>query len=341
MTKVRGQWIFGVYSGTMIEVKSYLGVRTADNFLNFQFHVEGPLTRFPEWSLSMKLMEPILQVAGTETRSIHAFPAEKISFQWKDDNRSYFFNLEGIGANLQRIPLQEGAEIKLIDRSHQALSSFGRLSFTSNLYAALRIEPGQYLEYYTDKQGHMPKKFRVSLMFTVTDRNSAVLMTHPVSFIVQIDPKLSDGHFVNVDPDFSIRFSPELAFARLRFRSPQDYQNGVSVQYRDAIQVHASTDYEIRVKSLDQNLHANSGKSLPLSVLSLKLTPGEDTKSKGKRRPFPIATYEQIFVEGSSKDKMILRNYHVEYSAKLNSEQLEKVRAGNYEVSLLYLLLPK
>lgn len=338
---LRAQVRLAAWSSNYVALSSYLGVQTADRFNTFQFMISGQSTHKPNWTFTVRLMEPILPVSGGSNVSGQPFPADKISLIWTGDNNSPNFFLDGIGANKNPIRLQSAGEVKLIDRGKQALSTHGGHSANYQLYAALKIDQGKYLDGFVSPNPYTHLRYRVSLLFTVYDEQGISMGSVPLDYDLQIRPRLTDGHLVDVEPDFSIRFLPEASQVRMQFLRAQDYKEGVRVQLNNAIQVNSNTDYEIRVKSMDPQFVSANGLTLPLSILTIKLLPGQGVEPVGSYPIISLSSMEQNLGNGRSQDKNIQRHYHLNYQAKLDSDQLSHIRTGNYEVSILYLLMPK
>ena len=332
---------FSAWSNNYIELRSYLGMQTLNRFNTFQFQVSGQHTFIPQWSLTVRLMEPIRVISGESNRGGKEFPAEKISLYWTEDNNDPDLFLQGIGANRNPIPLQSHGEVKLIDHANQSLSSHGEYHRNFQLYNALKIEPGRYLDKMVSASPYHHLRYKIALLFTLYNQEGVSLGTAPLEYVLQISPRLTDGHLIDIEPDFSIRFIPEASRVSLRFSTSEDYKEGVRFQASNALRITSNTDYEVKVKSMDSHFVSEKGTTLPLDILTLKLMPGQDAVHSGVFPKISLSANEQTLCYGQSADKDVARYYHLEYEAKLKPEQLMQIKKGSYDVSILYLLMPK
>lgn len=332
---------FSAWSNNYIELRSYLRMHTLNRFNTFQFQVSGLQTSIPDWSLTVRLLEPIRVISGESNRSGKEFPAEKISLYWTEDSNDPDFYLQGIGANRNPIHLQAHGEVKIISRGRQALSTHGSYYRNFQLYNALKIEPGKYLDEMVGANPYHHLRYKISLLFTLYNEDGVSLGTAPLDYMLQINPRLTDGHLVDIEPDFSIQFIPEANRANLRFLTADDYKEGVRFKSSNALRITSNTDYEVKVKSMDSHFQSTEGATLPLGILTVKLLPGQDALHAGFFPKISLSANEQTLGYGQSAEKDIARYYHLVYEAKLKPEQLSKIRDGTYEVSLIYLMIPK
>lgn len=334
---VYAQMQYTVWSTNYIYLNSYLGYQSPDRFNTVQFSLDDINYIKNNWSLSVRLLEPIKIINGTN-RSGKPFPTDKISLAWTGDNGDPNFRLSKIGASFENIVIPSSGEVFLINKSKQPLSTWSKYYTVYQLYGKLSIKGGRYLEDYlnTDKYAHAHYNFR--LLYTLYDSQLQTIASQIVPYDLHIPPQLSDGHLVDVKPDYSILINPEMQEVNLSFKNLIDYQQGVSKQIQSALVINANTDYEIRVKALENEIRSPHGESIPLDLLKLQFLPAQNTS--GTVMPFSLSTAEQAAFKGSSKDKNIERHIDLKYEISLPSSAIKKIKIDTYSVSLLYQLLP-
>ncbi len=323
-------------------ITSYLGKEGIERANGFQFDINGPQVNVNKWSLSVRLASPVQITDNGPSKSGGVFPMNKISFRWTVDNADPNMNLQNFGANLNEIILQEGNEIMLIDRARVPLHGRGKNYVQILLNSTLKIAAGKYLENYqsaVSKWAYI--KYKVPLVYTLYDEQKNVLGMRQIDYLIQIAPDLTDGHMVDVEPEYSLVLGTEAANATLRFLTTKDYLEGVSLNLENAVKVNAKTNFELRIKALDPELMRAGGATLPLSILSTKLTPSTGAKPVLSNPEITLATTEQVLLSGTSIDKKDAQYFNLNYKAKLSPSQLGTVKPGDYSLSVLYLLLPK
>ncbi|HAL51680.1 MULTISPECIES: hypothetical protein [Sphingobacterium] len=332
---------FSVWSDNYFEVTSYLGKTTPDRFNVFQFDLNGLNVNEKNWSLAVRLLAPIRTIAGGKNRSGNTFPVDKISLRWTGDNNEANFRLDGIGASRTPIILQNSNDVLLINRAKQPISSNGNYYQQYQLYSALTVAQGKYLDDYLSPDQYTYLKYRVPLLFTLYSESGKVLGTQEINYEMQLPPRLSDGGMVDMEPDYSLEIAADAANATLQFSTQKDYMQGVSSLVANAIRVNSITDYELRVKSVDSELVRNGGGTLPLSTLSLQLTAGTGINRIRSNPKVFLTTQEQVAVSAASVDKKQAQTFNVEYKANLTADQVSASKSGSYSVSLFYLLIPQ
>jgi len=332
---------FSIWSDNYVEVTSYLGKSTADRFNVVQFDLNGIAIDEPNWSLSVRLLAPIRTIAGGRNRSGNAFPPDKISLRWTGDNNDPTFRLDGVGATRNPLMLQNSNEVWLVNRAKQPISSNGKYYVQYQLYSALTIAAGKYLDDYLSPDQYTYLKYRIPLLFTLYNQNGKVLGTQELNYEMQLPPRLTDGAMVDVEPDYSLEITAEAADALLKFSTQKDYLEGVVLQTANAIRINSVTDFELRVKAIESEIIRNGGGALPLSTLSLQLS-AESGLKKIKANPRVLLdTQEQMVVSSGATDKKQPQTFNVTYRANLTTQQVSASKSGSYSVSLLYLLIPQ
>lgn len=333
----------GVWSNNYFSLSSYLGVSTHARFNTFRFAMGSQSNlNLPNWSLSVRVLNPIQPSSGGPNKSGKPFPADKISLRWMEDDNKPYLNLNAIGASRNDIFLANTGEVLLIDKSNQPLRAERDKYTEAALYGMLKIASGKYLEDYVSSVSSSTYiEYSFSLQYTLYETNGRVIGTQVVGYKLQIAPNLTDGDAVNVAPDYSLQIDTKALDASLQFFTKQHYLEGVKLQIDNAIRVNSNTDYELRVKSLDPEINRSVGDGLPLSLLSLQIIPAMGATGTISNPKIQLSTVEQVAYAGQSKDKNINRNFNIQYEANLTRSQSLTARPGNYTVSLLYLLMPK
>ena len=333
---------FAPWSQNYVVVTSYLGVETQERFNSFKFELNGIGIDKKNWSLSVRLISPITIVEVGPNRSGKVFPADKLSLRWTTDSNNPHTNLNTIGASRNEIMLQNSSEVMLIDRSQAPLNSYGSYYSEFTLFSTLKVASGKYLDdFLSGRDQYTHIKYKVPVVFTLYDEHRNVIAAQPIDFDLHLHPTLTDGGLVDVEPDYSLVIGAAAADATLAFLTEEDYNEGVSLSFDNAVKINASTDFEVRVKSLDPTFLRNGGNTLPLSMLSLQLTPGQGAASVVSNPTLVLSDTEQVALSGTSTDKKIAQYFHLNYKAKLTPTQVLSSTLGTYSVSLLYLLMPR
>ncbi|NGM74216.1 hypothetical protein [Sphingobacterium sp. SGL-16] len=331
------QMQYSVWSNNYIFLSSYLGYQSPERFTTVQFSFDSTPYSQSEWSLSVRLLNSIKLESGTN-RSGKDFPAEKINLRWTGDNNDRYMRLPSIGATLEPLVLPASGEIFLINRSRTPLNTDGRTSALYQLYSQMTIAQGRYLEDYLSPDPYTHVTYRFQLLYTLYDNQNRIIGTQIVNHSLQMPPNLTDGHLIDVEPDFSIAVNPRMDEVNLSFKNLTDYKQGVSVQIPSAITVHANTDFEIRVKAVESDMISQGGHVLPLSIIKVSLQ--NETNSTGTTTPVTLSNSEKVVLRGNSKDKNIKRYTGVKYEVNIPNNILKNLTLGTYSVSILYQLMP-
>jgi hypothetical protein len=337
----RAQLNFHAWSQNYKTVTSYLGAETDEKFNTFQFDVSGLTYNKPNWSLTMRLVSPIEIASGGPNRSGKIFPADKISLRWTTDDNNPNFNLTAIGVTRNKIPLQAGNEVTLINRSNVPISGYGQHNIRFLLYSSFNVEGGMYLSDFLSPSQWGYIEYRIPVVFTLYDEQKAVLGTKYITYTIQFPPRLTDEGAVDIEPDYSVFVTAEAANATLSFVTREDYQQGVSLSFDNAVKINARTDFQLSVKATESNFTNTTGRTLPLSLLSLQLTPGQNAKPVVSNPLLLLSNDAQTALSGTSTDKKTAQFFNLNYKAKLTPSQIVSSDLGTYSVSLLYLLMPR
>ena len=339
--KTNAQLNFRVWSNNYFEVSSYLGKQTINRFNTFQFDITGSNYNLANWSLKVHLTGPITIISGGPNRSRNPFPPQKISLNWTEDSGDGNFNLNGIGASRNKVYLQDPfVEVPLISNAQRIIKTNGSSSALYYLYSMVQVESGLYLDDYLSPTPYTYLKYRIPLQFTLYNSQGIAQATENINYEMQFLPTLTDAHLVDVNPDYLIELNHPESAVNLIFQNENHYKNGVSTTVSNALRIKSKTDYEVRIKSVETEINKLSGGSLPLSVLSVQLLPGLGATNITANPLVILSNTEQIVINGNSNNKNTERNFDIKYQANLNASQYTKP-SGAYEVSIIYLLLPK
>ncbi|MFZ4262867.1 hypothetical protein ACFRAE_12540 [Sphingobacterium sp. HJSM2_6] len=338
----QAQLDFSVYSNTYIGLTSYLGKETTDDFNSFQFNMNGQNINYSNWSLSARVIGSISPVSGGPNVSHTDFPANKISMRLTNAfsrQSNVSFSLDGIAASRGIFTLSN-AEVFLIQNAQQPLQSAQNYYVQNIIQSKFQVEEGLYLNDFLSSDSYQAIVYKISILYSLYHSSGQLIKSFTKDYDFQIARNLTDGHLVGVAPDYQISIMPAAQQVTMQFQDAENYRNGISMQLNDAVSVHAMTDYEIKVKSVEAEFNKTSGGTLPLSILKIQLVPS--TSALGNFNPqITLANNEQTLVRGTSSNKNIERKYTLAYWAKLGANEINTASTGTYSVSLMYILLPQ
>lgn len=312
-----------------MQINSYNGNTNPDAYTAL-FSGNGNIN-VPYWKLSVKLKQSILSEDG-----LYTIPSNKVSFQPINTTGQSYPNpiptISQIGAPLN-VFLQESGEAFLIPNSNAAL--YNRPA-QENAYYSLQIKfgitllGGSYL-------GKFPAwtRFIAPIEFTAYDQYNAVIgrITHNFEFQI--------GNITDAPPaaeELSLKINMNAANGVLEFKSMQDYANGTSVMYSDGLLVTSSTNFQVKVRSLQNNLQSTAGNSIPIDVVNLTLI----SKSSSNQRisPIKLSSSNQILVQANSTTKTDYR-YDIKYFTLPQDTRLINAKSDNYATTLQYEITPQ
>jgi len=324
-----------------ISVASYLGTETADNFSDFRFQADGPEAGYADWSLSVRLAAPVVAVSGGPNRIGKPFPADRIAFRWTAEDIRTNTKVHSIKSGQKYTALQEAGEVMLVVRAERPIAPNGQAYADIRQFGSIRIAAGAYLDDYLSAAPHTPITYILPLVFTLYDGQMRIIGWHQMDCELVLQHGLADAPTVGVEPDYALTVDPAAQNTVLLFQTASDYADGVSVTVRNAVKVNAKTDFEVSVRSLDEAFKGVVDRTLPLSVLSVRLIGGPNGDAIGGSPRSTASTAKKTLLRGMSSDKKKGQYFHVRYDAKFTPAQLVSLRPGTYVVSLLYQLLPK
>lgn len=318
-------WINGYMS-----MSSY-GGNTIPDAYTASFSGNGYLN-VPYWRLSVRLKQPVTSTDGNYT-----LPANKISFSPVSSSGNSYPNgvptISQIGMPLNVI-MQEGQEIFLVPQSNAALYNFPFLFFgyyyNLQLKYSLTLAGGAYL-------GNYPawSTFVAPMQFTAYDRYNNVIGRADHVYQFQI------GTLSGTPPDspeMSLKFSANAMNGLLEFKSRNDYTNGVSVSYPSALTVRSNTNYQIKIRSLQNNFSSAAGNTLPLDAVRFALAPVNGNNATVY--PISLASWQQLVAKGSYTQGSNVY-YDMNYSTNANDQRFINAKSADYSTTLQFEITPQ
>lgn len=323
------QVTFNSWVNSYLQINSYNGNSNPDAY-TVTFSANGNLN-IPNWKLSARLKKNIVSDDGK-----FSIPSNKISFQTittsgkSEPNPVPTFSQIGAPPN---VFLQENSETFLIPNSNAAL--FNRPQRENGYYNlqlkyGITIQGGAYL-------GNIPAwtRFSVPVEFTAYDQNNAVIGKISHDFQFQI------GNITDAPPpadQLTLKVNMNAANGVLEFKTMQDYNNGSSVTYTDGLLVTSSSNFQIKVRSLQTNLQSASGNSIPVDVIHLTLA----TAATTNQRIFPIvlSAANQTLVQTNSANKSSFK-YDIKYFTMAQDSRLINAKPDDYTTTLQYEITPQ
>lgn len=325
---LNAQVSFTSWTNSYMQINSYNGNSNPDAY-TVTFAANGNLN-IPQWKLSAKLKQNITSENGQYT-----IPANKISFQpissTGQANPNPIPSISEIGAPLN-VFLQENAEVFLVPQSNAPLYNTSQYNDYYNLQLkyGITIMGGAYL-------GNYPAwtTFIAPIEFTSYDQYNNIIGKVSHNFQFQIG---SLSGTPPVTQELSLKINTNAANGLLEFKSMQDYANGTSVIYPDGLQVSTNTNFQIKVRSLQNDLVSISGNTIPVGAIHLTLQP----TSPGSQTIFPItlSIANQILAQGNTPQTTAY-SYDIKYFTLPQDQQLINAKPEEYSTTLQYEITPQ
>lgn len=320
---------FTSWVNSYLQINSHNGNSNPDAY-TVTFAANGNLN-MPNWKLSARLKQNIVSEDGKFT-----IPSNKISFQPISTSGQSYPNpipsISQIGAP-PNVFLQENSETFLIPNSNVALYNKPQKSggyYSLQLKYGITIQGGSYL-------GNIPAwtKFIVPVEFTAYDQYNAVIgkMSHNFQFHI--------GNITDAPPpsdQLTLKVNMNAANGVLEFKTMQDYNNGTSVTYTDGLLVTSSSNFQIKVRSLQNDLQSAAGNSIPVDVIHLTLVASSTTN----QRIFPIvlSSANQTLAQANSANNMSYR-YDIKYFTLPQDVRLINAKSDDYTTTLQFEITPQ
>ncbi len=302
-----------------IQINSYEGNTNPDAYTammsgNGNFNISS-------WRLSAKLKQPI-----TSTDGHYTIPGNKISLHPVTSSGQGepgpVPTIPQIGMPLNVI-LQEGQEVFLVPNSNAPL-------YNLQIKFSLTVMGGAYLGGYPAWM-----KFYAPVEFTMYDKFNNVIGKMSHNFEIQIGT-LSGVPPVDA-PEMSLTFAPDAQNALLEFKSMEDYTNGVSVTYNNALMVKSNTNYQIKLKSLQPQFTSSYGNTIPIDAVKMALS---STTPNTSVYPISLSASPQLVAKGNATQGNMIY-YDVRYSTIHNDEIFINAKSDNYTATLQYEITPQ
>ncbi|WPO81341.1 hypothetical protein SD427_11260 [Chryseobacterium sp. JJR-5R] len=317
---INGYMSIASYGGNTIP-DAYTANFTANGYINV-----------PYWRLSVRLTQPVTSTDGNYT-----LPANKISFTPVSTSGSaYPFavpSVSQIGMPLN-VMMQEGPEVFLVPQSNAALYNFPFLFigyyYNLQIKYSLMVAGGSYL-------GNYPAwtTFVAPMQFTAYDRYNNVIgrMDH----VFQFQIGMLSGTPPDV-PEMSLKFSANAVNSSLEFKSKNDYTNGVSSVYANALSVKSNTNYQIKIRSLQSKFTSPAGNSLPLEAVKFGLSPVSGNNATVY--PIVLASFQQLVAKGAYTQGSSVY-YDINYSTSPNDQRFINAKTEDYSTTLQFEITPQ
>jgi len=321
---------FTSWVNSYLQINSYNGNTNPDAY-TVTFAGNGNLN-VPHWKLSARLKQNIVSEDGKFT-----IPSNKISFQPISTSGQAYPNpvptISQIGAPLN-VFLQDNSESFLIPNSNAPIYNNPQTPnayYNLQLKYALTLLGGSYL-------GSFPAwtRFIASVEFTAYDQNNVIIgkMSHDFQFQI--------GNITDAPPPadiLSLKINMNASNGLLEFKTMQDYTNGTSVTYTDGLSVTSTSNFQIKVRSLQNNLQSVAGNTIPVDVIHLTLF---TAASSANQRIFPIvlSAANQTLAQGNSTNNAPYR-YDIKYFTLPQDARLINAKSDNYTTTLQYEITPQ
>ncbi|MCX8534084.1 hypothetical protein [Chryseobacterium luquanense] len=285
----------------------------------------------PHWRLSAKLQQNIVSENGQYT-----IPGNKVSFQpvstTGQGNPGPTPSMAQIGVP-SNVFLQENVEAFLVPQSNAPLYNMPSSPngyYSLSLKFAVTLMGGAYLGTYPAWT-----RFNATVEFTAYDQNNNVIGRIPHTFQFHI------GALSGTPPttqEMSLIINPNVANGVLEFDSMQDYNDGNSITYSNGLKVNTNTNFQIKVRSLQNHLSSPLGYAIPISAIHLRLQP----LSQGTQTIYPLtlSSTSQILAKGNASQNTTF-NYDLVYYSLAQDQQLINAKPGEYSTTLQYEITPQ
>lgn len=324
-----------VYSRNYMSVNSYAGY-TATGAYDVKFDCTTTSLNIPQWKLSVRLLRPIQSDDGTRT-----FPPEKISFlpvsTEGDAQPLPIPSVSQIGIPAS-IPLSGTSEAFLVPQSNAPLYNISQYSsyFYLLLKFNLNVAPGEYLANL--QGGDKQKRYIVSLEFCLYGKNNEVLGRVTREYTIDVYRLIDNPTPRN---KYSIQLAGNAQNSYLELRTLDNYINGTSVTYNNALKLSSNVDYQVTVRSSSPNFSSPSGSLLPLSAVNLQPVVTQSSSTFiSSVRSVELSASPQVVVDGKSTSESVIY-LDLKYYTKPNNKQLIDAKSDEYKTILIYEITPK
>lgn len=319
---------FTSWADSYMQISSYSGNTNPDAY-TVTFAGNGNIN-LPYWKLSARLKQSFQSNDGAYT-----IPANKIAFQPISSTGQSHPNpipsIAEIGASLN-VMLQENSEVFLIPQSNAPIYNAPAKPngyYNLQLKYALTVLGGSYLATFPAWT-----KFTAPVEFTAYDQYNSVIGKISHQFQFQI------GNITGTPPAdvMTLKINMNAANGILEFKSMQDYNNGTSVTYSNGLMVTSTGNFQIKVRSLQNELISSSGNSIPVEVIHLLLSPLDHLNQT--IHPVNLNMSSQTLAQANSSQNTSY-GYDIKYFTSPQDERLINAKPEDYAATLQYEIMPQ
>lgn len=307
-------------------ISSYTG-KTESAAFQVRIEKTGALSIEPGWKISVRAYPQ-------PSSNGKIFPVEKLSMgpyfiSGTSNDPGPLPSIAQIGINPVTY-MQNNAEAFLIPSSPYHIYNKGTYNSYFDLLLQLNfiISGGSYLDEL--KHQYSSPEYPVRFEFSLYDKNNTHMGSFNVNHTIQVSNNLS-GTPPAEEKEYSIKISNTAKEGLLELKSIADYINGVSVTYNEGLSVTSNTGYVLTVKSQSPNFKSESGETLDLDVMKVRLSQGNLVT---------LSTSPQVLHEGASTNKQSFY-YNITYSTEANNVKLFEAKMVDYKTTLTYEITPK
>jgi hypothetical protein len=330
MGQLHSQVSYSSWVNGYLQINSYQGNTDPEGYTmtlagNGNFNI-------PNWKVTARLKSAITANSGS-----YILPANKISFQPVSStgqaNPNPVPTIAEIGIPPNTI-MTEGSEFFLIPKSNAPLRNQPSQQngyYSLQIKFSITVAGGAYLANYPAWT-----TFIAPMEFTAYNQNNTIIgkMDHNIQFQI--------GALTGTPPtstELSLKVNANANNGLLEFSSMQDYKDGKSVTYPNALTVKANTNFQITVKAIQNNFTSASGKTIPVSNVQMNLLPTAQNTGSSFNTVF-LNTASQIIAKGSSTQGANL-DYTIKYFTKPNDEYFINAKPDEYTATLQYEITPQ
>lgn len=347
---IQAQTTLHVSGRNHYNIHSYNGFQTQETQGHkIQLALHGPGRTIPKWTITARINSPL--ISNVPNVSGLPFPTEKIKFRFTQEDisgnpPSPWPTLSNIGANLSPIPLQQpGVEVPVILNSQTPIQT-GQSHYVQLVYYfAIDIEGGRYLEGMLSENGGQPWNtnpalYQSTVTFTFYDENRNPISSQDYNLAIQVHRPLRDAPVD--EAEFSLSILGEARNGTLTLSNLQDYTEGKSVLYQDALKVNSSTAYEVSIKTLQDNFISTTNNLLPVNIVKVQLSRGSNGSGATSLPAINLASYPQAVISNHvPPTKGVPQLFNIQYSIPGNDQRMFQAKTGNYSGTVLYQLYPR
>ena len=305
-----------------VNINHYSGAEQ-NNGISFIFESTPKFTIEKNWRVS------VTAHPGPASNNL-SFPGDKLALEP--------FNITGPGHNLTLadlgIPpvshLANNGEVFIIPLSPTPLVNNSE-HFRAAIKFKLVVLGGQYLAALSNPDW---TSYPITFVARFYGSSGEFISQAEIPYNLQVSGKLT-GDIPSEDTN-SIQVLGAARDGSLELRTIQDYANGASVTYENALEVKASKGYQVSVQSANPQFTTSTGKEMSLNMVSVALQPKQQGSTVYANE---ISHQDRLIATGNDtgNDKHL---YDIRYFTKPDN-QLISISPGVYSTTLIYKLTPQ